>query len=515
MNLLTRVSTMPAARWLQFAVLLSSVALTSACAPHGTAIQQTPDAGPAQGPLRTSTVNPRYFSDANGKIVYLAGSHTWSNFQDWGFSNPPPVFDYPGYLAFLHDHHLNFFRLWTFEQTEDEPWSKESIYFTPVPFLRTGPGNAIDGGLKFDLTRYDERYFTRLRERVKAAGDRGIYVSVMLFDGEIGDKSPAPNIGKGNPWRNHPFNRDNNVNSINGDLNGDGQGWEIDTLQDPKVLALQKAYVAKVIDTVGDLDNVLYEISNETTNQAAAWQHEIINFVHAYEKSRPKQHPVGMTSAYPDGNNSDLWSSAADWISPNDTPADPYESDPPVADGRKVIVSDTDHLWGIGGTYDWAWKSFTRGHNLLFMDPYKAMVPAGVPLIRDPNTDEKTQDPAARIEWEALRRNLGYIRTFAEPMNLAAMTPRPELASTHFCIANPGSEYLIYLPLPRRRYRFLRSVVTVDLSAVNASVQAEWFSPVSGEIFPGGVVTGGGKRELKAPFWGAAVLHLSAELVAH
>src|SRR5580698_566177 len=112
MNLLTRVSTMPAARWLQFAVLLSSVALTSACAPHGTAIQQTPDAGPAQGPLRTSTVNPRYFSDANGKIVYLAGSHTWSNFQDWGFSNPPPVFDYPGYLAFLHDHHLNFFRLW-------------------------------------------------------------------------------------------------------------------------------------------------------------------------------------------------------------------------------------------------------------------------------------------------------------------------------------------------------------------------------------------------------------------
>ena len=53
------------------------------------------------GPLHVSTDNPRYFADASGNVVYLAGSHTWLNFQDIGGSDPPPVFDYPAYLDFL------------------------------------------------------------------------------------------------------------------------------------------------------------------------------------------------------------------------------------------------------------------------------------------------------------------------------------------------------------------------------------------------------------------------------
>jgi hypothetical protein len=37
---------------------------------------------PTSGPLRVSTRNPRYFEDRAGKIVYLTGSHTWTNLQD-------------------------------------------------------------------------------------------------------------------------------------------------------------------------------------------------------------------------------------------------------------------------------------------------------------------------------------------------------------------------------------------------------------------------------------------------
>ncbi|UCC17485.1 MAG: aldo/keto reductase, partial [Dehalococcoidales bacterium] len=46
-----------------------------------------------------------------------------------------------------------------------------------------------------------------------------------------------------------------------------------------------------------------------------------------------------------------------------------YRDNPPFADGKKVILSDTDHLWGIGGDVAWAWKTFLRGMNPLFMDP--------------------------------------------------------------------------------------------------------------------------------------------------
>jgi len=59
-------------------------------------------------------------------------------------------------------------------------------------------------------------------------------------------------------------------------------------------------------------------------------------------------------------------------------------------------------------------------------------------------------DPCNDREWsreiDAARRAMGITRRCAERMNLAASTPRPELASTGYCLANPGKEYLIYLP---------------------------------------------------------------------
>jgi hypothetical protein len=55
---------------------------------------------------------------------------------------------------------------------------------------RTGPGVALDGEPKFDLTQFDPEYFDRLRSRVSAALDCGIYVSIMLFmDGPL-ERSP-------------------------------------------------------------------------------------------------------------------------------------------------------------------------------------------------------------------------------------------------------------------------------------------------------------------------------------
>ena len=40
-------------------------------------------------------------------------------------------------------------------------------------------------------------------------------------------------------------------------------------MQNGAITALQEAYVRKVVDTVNDLDNVLYEISNESSRQLA------------------------------------------------------------------------------------------------------------------------------------------------------------------------------------------------------------------------------------------------------
>ena len=441
-----------------------------------------------KGPLEVSEANPRYFSDPDGNIVYLTGSHTWGNLQNSGMMDPPPPFDYDKYLNFLEANHHNFFRLWTWEHARWDVDRDEDFWIAPLPYRRTGPGLALDGKLKFDLTLFDPEYFDRLRQRVIEANSRNIYVSVMLFQGwSLDDRG----FGKDNPWNGNPYNPENNVNGINGDPNGDGSGKEVQTLQIPGITKLQEAYVKKVVDTLDDLDNVLYEISNESYSNSQDWQYFMINFIKDYEAGLPKQHPVGMTIEYPNGNNSELFASPADWISPKGI----YNLDAPQSSGgTKVILLDTDHLCGICGDRYWVWKGFTRGNNPILMDPYDGKN-WGLPPGYDPN------DP----KWINLRLNLGYTLAYAHRINLKEMKPREDLCSSTFCLANPvaiGAEYLVYLPSG--------GSVTVDLTASPREFSVEWFDPKTGNTMNGEIISGGGFESFLSPvgFSDDAVLYL-------
>ena len=175
----------------------------------------------------------------------------------------------------------------------------------------------------------------------------------------------------------------------------------------------------------------------------------------------------------------------ADWISPN--PEGGYKDDPPINDGRKVVLNDTDHLWGIGGNSAWVWKSFLRGHNPLFMDPY------------DGKVDAKTFDP----QFEPIRRSLGQTLSYAERLDLAAMVPTKDVASSGYCLAAPGRAYLIYLPKG--------GTVSVDLSQGSGKFSVEWFHPETGQMKVADPVQGDGKADLESPFeGGSAVLLLEA-----
>jgi len=451
----------------------------------------------ASGPPKIHPRNPRYFTDGSGKAIYLTGSHTWSNLQEYEGSSP---FNYVAYLEWLQKHNHNFTRLWFWEcgmQAEwIHGWSEDKLLVYPLAYEHTGPEKAFDGKPKFNLTKFNEAYFDRLRKRVVLASEYGIYVSVMLFQGwELERKGR-----KINPWNGHPFNKNNNINRIDGDPAGKGNGYKIQTLEIPQITRLQETYVRKVIDTVNDLDNVMYEISNESDGTSTEWHYHMINHIHEYEKSKPKQHPVGMTFQYSGdrkGTNKNLFESPADWISPNPEAESGYNYcyNPPPADGKKVILLDTDHLWGIGGDSVWVWKSFLRGYNPIFMDPYDTgfMDPCDSGLV-----DVGKIDP----DWESARIAMGQTRMFAQRINLSEMTPHSELSHPGYCLANPGFEYLIYRPpeMTRRIY--------VDLSAAKGKLSVEWFNPDVGVVIEAKPIIGGNRPIFIAPFNGAAVLYI-------
>ena len=431
-----------------------------------------------RGPLRAHPENPRYFTDDGERAVLLTGSHTWNLLADMGPSDPPPALDFEAYLDWMADLKHNFIRGWTWhlvswDTTANGKWGKDHVHVVaPMPWARTGPGKALDGKPKFDLTRYNDAYFKRLRERVRMAGARGIFHSVMLFEGWGTQFSPGAHEAS-------PFHPENNINGIDGDADGDEKTLDIQTLGIPEVTKIQEAYVRKTVDTVNDLDNVLYEIGNETHPGSTAWQYHMIEYIHAYEQTKPKQHPVGMTFQYKGGSNKMLFESPADWISPNNEGG--YRDNPPADTRGKVVISDTDHLWGIGGNTAWAWKTFMRGLNPIFMDPYDGVVLGNA------------FDP----QFQELRKTLGYIRSYSERVNLAAMRPRGDLASSGYCLAEPGRAYLVFSPQGRK--------VEVDLGGPGRTYAVEWFAPATGKTQAGDPVRGGGKKTLVGPFDGGVL----------
>jgi hypothetical protein len=85
-------------------------------------------------------------------------------------------------------------------------------------------------------------------------------------------------------------------------------------------------------------------------------------------------------------------------------------------------------------------------------------------------------------------------------MDLINMVPRNDLSSSRYCLADPGREYLIYLPDGGE--------AVVDLSAASGTFAVEWFNPETGEAISSEAIDGGKIRKLVTPFDGDAVLYI-------
>lgn len=419
--------------------------------------------------LKKSAENSRYFADRTGKPVYLTGPHTWNCIQDFDV-NPNIKLDYNKYMDWMESHGTNFLRGWIWEEASYIADSKRTV--EPLPYARSGPGTALDGLPKYDLNKFNQAYFDRLRSRIIEAGKHGIYVSIMLTNN-------VSVLNKG--WNGNPYNANNNINGIGGSQDV-AQDHLVYTMQYPEVVKCHEKFAEKVIDTVNDLENVLYEIGNEHVAASCSWQYHMVNYIKQYESTKKLQHPVGITSSggRPDAlTNKQLFDSPADWISPREEPAMLYRTSPVASDGTKVVITDTDHLWGQGGDINWVWKSFVRGLNPIFMD--------------------NAPSYGYTDDWEPIRKNMAYARAYAERINLEKAIPRADLVSSKYCLADFGHEYLVYLPVEKE--------VTVDLGVKKSNFSIEWMDPLNGVCTSDNILASN-KTTFASPYTGSAVLYL-------
>lgn len=442
----------------------------------------------SEGVLRVHAMNPLYFTDDSGKPIYLSGHQIFVDLQDNAFDieltyNHQRKLDFSWYMHFMKARNLNYIRNWTEFSTGSG--MNGGVVSSPMPFKRvSGQGNANDGGLKFDVNQFDDSFFDLMRSRIIDAGKNGIVVSIMLFD------VYAFSNFDDTLWQGNVFNRNNNINGIDADANNDDWGYEFFHNPSKQLLAIQQSYVKKVVDTVNDLDNVIYEIANELGN--AEWQYDMINLIKNYESSKPKQHliylsPGGVmtTNSYTDIPQNTIINSPAHLFSVSGQWAD-YINDPPLNEHGKPGIIDMDHVFWrnqpMSTNMQVPWKAFTRGYHFNFYDD-----PFAVP-------ENET------AEWEMLRKAAGSTVTYVDKvLDLAKMLPSTTISSTQFALANPGSEYLVYSPNG--------GSFTVNLAA--GTYNYEWFSPASAAIISTGSMTAAGGNQLfTTPSSGDAVLYL-------
>jgi hypothetical protein len=366
--------------------------------------------------------NHHYFSDGNGHAVLLAGSQTWNALQDWGTGGAAEPLDFVQFRNFLLSHGHNFTLFWTVETPRfcNLPVvAGQAPQFTvsPFPWKRAGPGNATDGKPKFDLSQFDPLYFSRLRERVKTLNKAGIYAGVYLFTGEFLNLYRCADDG-------YPFTGANNVNGVDDGYTGGNRGISSVSMTAPNAItSYQAAYMDKMVDTLNDLPNVLWMVSEEAPPTSRWWNKFLIAHLRSYESTKPHQHPIGYAApvGLPD---TEVYNSDADWVAP-EAEVSPAASCGTGKPACKVNVNDSDHsyfgMWNNTPreNRNFVWENFTSGNSALFMDPY---------TVDYPREDRNhCQSPVSGIctgpdpRWDNVRDNCGYILKISRQVDLAKM----------------------------------------------------------------------------------------------
>jgi hypothetical protein len=209
-------------------------------------------------------------------------------------------FDYVAYLDELARNGLNLSRTFTFYR-ESEGWSGGLAYSNTLaprpghevlPFKRTGPGEANDGGLKFDLTEWDSAYLERFRDFLREAERRDIIVEVVLFCNTYDVRR----------WERLPCHPDNNVNGVGGGITEHLQYMEG---LDPTVMEFQKAFTRRIVQELNEFDNIYYEICNETSSRGRGedvsarivdWHLTLCGVIRETEEALPKKHLIAVNA---------------------------------------------------------------------------------------------------------------------------------------------------------------------------------------------------------------------------
>jgi hypothetical protein len=413
-------------------------------------------------PLRLDPINPHYF-EFRGKTTVLIGST-----EHYG-AVLNSAFDYRKYLDTIAADGLNLTRTFmglyrevpgTFNIARNTLAPDSDKFLTPYVILNG----------KYDRTKWNDTFFHRLRDFISEADIRGIVVEIVLFCTFYEDQL----------WNLSPLN--------------DGSGvprTEVFTLKHSGLVAVEDAFVRKVVAELRDYDNIYYEICNEPyfAGVSLDWQKHIAATIAEAEAAFPKKHVIAQNIA----NNTAVIAAPDPRVSLFNF----HYARPPGAVGtnyklnRAIGYDET----GFDGPYDstyrvQAWDFLLAGGTTFDHLDYSFTGGQEDGTFEFPMSQPGGGSPA-------LRRQLGVLRRFLAGFGLARMVPAENAVTllspagaTVRALSGMDEGWAIYvhhgkvMPGYRPQYAVDTSEHTAELSisAPPGTYRARWWNPRTGAV---------------------------------
>jgi hypothetical protein len=320
-----------------------------------------------------------------------------------------------------------------------------------------------------DTTQFDDAHFAFWRGLLTYARDRGIVVQLCLRESWHNNKWKRP-TGDGEDYWGQRFDYYATGNNVNGINITTENGWH-DTNPASTTWQLHTAIIRQAVDRFGDLPNIVWEVCNEprpyydgkdpaeTGKTPNNWTFLLGAYLKSYEQSTRGYQHVCMPIDLPDHQH------VAGQKPPEHTPTEAhatllaqYNAMAP----RQALITDNDapnSELDPHGRGQKAWAALTAGAHIDYFDYYIGSISA---LTSTDATEGM--------------RYVGYVGSFVQSLSngVRGMVPSDNLVTNGWCLARPGTEYIVYLI----------SGGTTTVSGLPTFRNCRWYNPRTGAFQP-------------------------------
>ncbi len=444
---------------------------------------------PKDRPIQLHPKNPHYFLYKGKPLALITSAEHYGALINLDF-------DYQKYLEALSAEGMNYTRIFTgtYYEIQGESFGIKKNTLAPnkdkicTPWVTTITNSSA--GLKYDLSKWNENYFKRLKDFMTIAAKYDIIVEVTLFSSIYRDEH----------WDINPQNPKNTIN-----LTESITRFEAQTLNNGKLLSYQIDFVKKMVNELNKYDNFFFEIQNEpwsdngipmynimnkedlnpkdwefkadfATEEVMRWQERLVSVIKKEERKLNKKHLIAQNytnfKAPIPRVNEDIsiinfhyaWPEAVSWN---------YHYD-------KIIGFDETGFAGSGDEVyrRQAWQFMLSGGGLYNNLDYSFYIG---------NEDGLAENDAPGGGGKALRKQLKILADFLHSFQLQKLSPNQGCIESSkglipYILSDQNTTYAIYL-----RAIGIKNTI-LELTTGDGNFRAQILDPISGLYEPPSII---------------------------